>query len=979
MNLISDQAICCLVLETLSNRERIIMKNCLKITSILLFITLFGLLISTSACAQSDNFPVRIINVVYDDSSSMIKTQNKLVDRWCRAKYSLEVFSAMLGQNDTMNVYYMSQFARVRNADPMLVLRGADGGAVNVGKIHDTITAAGSTPFTPVEKAYSDLEASKADEKWLVILTDGVFAGNVNLDGFFADKANDINVMFFSMGTDAASITPDQDTHIYFERAENSEQILSKITAICTRIFNNDKLNIDITSKQISFDVPMKELVVFAQGSSVVINGIRTSSGKLIKSTDSPVSIKYSTKAATNLNRQTVATDLNGSIAYFEYDFDTGDYTVDVSGAETIEVYYKPNVEVSAVLVNESGNEVTDKSKLRAGNYTIYFEFVKSGTDEKIGKSELLGDVTYDASVVNNGVANDNKISSGDIITIDEGNVSIDVTAHFLEYNTVSTHLDYTIFKDKSIGFSVVDNPEYNVLKNETIANMDSPIMVKVTIDGEDVTASQWNEMTLPEIETIKTSEPKLTDTRVVKSSQIGIYEIYPTFDYTEMLNSGNSSCAFNIVYDQTTDDETWFGTAEIALNYTIFQNQLVNFSLVDSPEYKALANGTIENEDQPLLIKVTYKGGALTDEQWQNMSVPVLTAEENSVSRIKSINVKKSSQTGIYEAYLTFDCPEMIALAAKTCNLQLTYDAPQGKDNWSSETKLTFSYLLYDRIKIDIANADDTKYSILTDGTIENTNDPTLIKVTINGKDLTDAQWSNMSLLAVEKNSSSSSKIESISIIKSSKPGIYELYFSFNKTAVLESINKNCTLDLAYEGVQGTEVWYGRSKADISFQDHRPWYIRNKALIIRILKISLVILLILGYIPPFKRYLPRKLKRSPLINGESQGAARHKTVTSHGRFSKKTLSTLLPYVSEKGTIKIAPNNVFGVPKLSVKATKASRMIITNSKDFVGKDYITFAGSAISKNDRKKKISASTMITISKEDMTYSCILTKSR
>ena len=56
-----------------------------------------------------------------------------------------------------------------------------------------------------------------------------------------------------------------------------------------------------------------------------------------------------------------------GSIATFIDDFSTGNYTVDVSGAETIEIYYKPNVEIAAYLKDAQGNEVTDLSDLEAG------------------------------------------------------------------------------------------------------------------------------------------------------------------------------------------------------------------------------------------------------------------------------------------------------------------------------------------------------------------------------------------------------------------------------------------------------------------------------------------------------------------------------------------------------------------------------------------------------------------------------------
>ena len=69
---------------------------CMIITCILLFLCVVPVNVSATTHA-----PARVINVVYDDSGSMYSG----VDTWCRAKYSMEVFSAMLGDTDKMNVY----------------------------------------------------------------------------------------------------------------------------------------------------------------------------------------------------------------------------------------------------------------------------------------------------------------------------------------------------------------------------------------------------------------------------------------------------------------------------------------------------------------------------------------------------------------------------------------------------------------------------------------------------------------------------------------------------------------------------------------------------------------------------------------------------------------------------------------------------------------------------------------------------------
>ena len=215
----------------------------MKVTKLLAFA--FALVIAFHInyiqAKADEHLPKKVINVVYDDSGSMIEN----VDTWCQAKYSMEVFAAMLGDNDTMNVYVMSDYRNGVTAGPKLTLEGRNGSANNVSQVHEMITNASSTPFNAVRKAYSDLTESIADEKWLVILTDGEFEDgkftNAQVDEYLDAKADDIKVMFLGMGPDAAVITTKIEKNIYGEKAENNSEILEKITDICTQIFETNK------------------------------------------------------------------------------------------------------------------------------------------------------------------------------------------------------------------------------------------------------------------------------------------------------------------------------------------------------------------------------------------------------------------------------------------------------------------------------------------------------------------------------------------------------------------------------------------------------------------------------------------------------------------------------------------------------------------------------------------------------------------
>ena len=512
--------------------------------------------------AADDNAPRRQINVVYDNSGSMYNSDDgTLVDTWCQAKYSMEVFAAMLGEYDSMNIYYMSDYRNDTSAPPRLVLDGKDGSETNVRKIHEATTTAGYTPFNSVIKAYSDLEKNDSDERWLIILTDGAFQGidgTEGIDNFLSQKQSDINVMFLGMGADAEGITPKENEGIYYVEAKTNNQILNEITGICTRVFNSNRLDVNASSKTFSFDVPMAQLIVFAQGANVDIKGVLKEDGTLIRSSRNPVEVKYSECDASNHNNPPV-TDLVGSIATFTDDFSSGDYSLDVSGAETIEIYYRPNIAVSAYLTDSNGNEVTDMKDLEAGEYTISFGFVKAGTQEKVNQSALLGNVEYEAIVTNNGVVHETPYSNGDQITLEEGTLSIDVVARYLEYNSVSSHLDYSIYQNKAVSFSVLQDPTFTVISDGIEG--DNSIVVQATIDNQPMSKEQWEIMDIPSVMMVdENREFKIESPIIEKTDDVGLYRIKPSLPDGKPSSGTYTDCRYELYYEQKFGSETWSG-----------------------------------------------------------------------------------------------------------------------------------------------------------------------------------------------------------------------------------------------------------------------------------------------------------------------------------------------------------------------------------------------------------------------------------
>lgn len=525
-----------------------------KIISILCVIVLLMLPFNIFYTKAETYAPSRTINLVYDDSGSMIRVGSNYVDTWCQAKYAMEVFAGMLGENETLNIYYMSDYVDgFTSAPPKLTLTGSKDATIteaNVKKIHDLVTDASETPFDSVKKAYADLKKVTSDERWLVVLTDGEFNGTSNsrVENYFNECVSDgkTRVMMLSMGPNAAIINPNPDKHIYFEKAENTADILSKLTRICNRIFQSNALPIS-EANEISFNIPMSQLVVFAQGKSVKIEGITTSDGKTVKAS-SNVHVQYSQTATIDKNyparKVVVADNLNGYVATYNTDFEPGTYKVNVSGADNIQVYYKPNVSIAAYLFNDDNEEVTAKDNLIAGTYRLEFGFINGTNGEKVTDTSLLGNIVYQSSIVNmttSGEKIETEARPGELVTIKEGMLDIAATAQFLEYNTVQANLNYQVYCSNDLIFSFKDKPTYT-LNTDGFTNPNDPLILNAKIDsGEgivDLTAEQWELLGTPKI----TTTADLDEFKIEKTETIGEYKVYPTLkDNDPMKTAGGT------------------------------------------------------------------------------------------------------------------------------------------------------------------------------------------------------------------------------------------------------------------------------------------------------------------------------------------------------------------------------------------------------------------------------------------------------
>jgi hypothetical protein len=395
----------------------------------------------------------RQINLVLDDSGSMFSDGSSPLDRWSAAKYSVEVFAAMLDTPDTLNVYRMSDFANGARSGPRVKLTGTEPASARVAKIHDMQLVGGGTPYAPVNRAYSDLVASQGNDKWLVILSDGEFNDRATKD---VDKdllahvranrteAGGLRVAFLAIGPDAPKITNDPARGVYFEHARTSAELLGKMTGFSNRIFQRNELPSSAPGHY-SPNIDLEQVLVFAQGQNVTIGGLSSSKGSAAPVSTVEVSWAANQRALAGAGTVPAVPNknLHGKLATFT-DVPRGDLVFDITGAKTVDVFYQPRVNFGVHLVDSTGKTVAT-DKIVGGEYTLDYGFMDDSC--AFIQSDLLGDVQYTARVYHDGTVIADDFASGDSITLERGDVRLDVSARYLDGNTASADIGLKVLR----------------------------------------------------------------------------------------------------------------------------------------------------------------------------------------------------------------------------------------------------------------------------------------------------------------------------------------------------------------------------------------------------------------------------------------------------------------------------------------------------------------------------------------------------
>ena len=348
------------------------------------------------------------IAIVFDNSGSMYY-QGSMA--WCQATYAMEVFAAMMDSGDTLQIYPMNE-ADINGAnyssDSPLVISSMDEAA----QIQDIFThGVGITPIETIMVAHDGLVRTSADERWLIVLTDGdTFYENDTEMGHDATLARlselltqynqDVNVVYLGIGDLSVPDFASSNGYVNWGETATSAQVPGTLSRVCNLIFGRDELPAEnLSGGQISFDIPMRKLIVFVQGENVGDITLTAPDGSQVPAV-STYSPHYSTKG-TGGYTSVPDTTLQGVIETYGA-CPSGAYGLSYSGtASSVIAYYEPDVDLAVFLTDETGAAVDLNGDIYPGQYSLSYGIAdSSGT---LLDSALLGDTQYDIALTVNG------------------------------------------------------------------------------------------------------------------------------------------------------------------------------------------------------------------------------------------------------------------------------------------------------------------------------------------------------------------------------------------------------------------------------------------------------------------------------------------------------------------------------------------------------------------------------------------------
>ena len=482
----------------------------------------------------------RAIAIAYDTSGSMADES----DKWCNAKYSLEVIAAMLDAKDSLDIYFMNY--GIDPAEAPLSVKGSEPITDRVKKVHDRQyrESLETVPNAAMEALDYLKGRSDADERYLVITTDGEFTytSDGRQDGAAASQevrnvvsdavGQGIKVIYLAIGDDAQSLEGFEGNPDVSMRKASSADVLPTMTKMVNDLFG--RASIPVNGNKISLDVPMSNLIVFAQGSNVKVGSLSGNNEKVDPKTATvdhntePFSSKEDNDRWKNHKTGYKVNDrLKGVVAFYDKELARGDYELSVEGVEdnSLEVYYTPNVDIKVTLTDDEFDEKHELdseggTKLATGEFTVQMSLVDP-SDGTALESELLKGAEYKLEVNNGGTTK--TVENGQKLTLELGQTSFKPEATVPGGVKTKRSYDNITVVPRPGKLNVNTSGVATSVPVNDISSGKGTLMVTKE-DGGDLSADEWDRLKI---------EPKSENGLnwdIKKTDKIGTVEVTPAY-----------------------------------------------------------------------------------------------------------------------------------------------------------------------------------------------------------------------------------------------------------------------------------------------------------------------------------------------------------------------------------------------------------------------------------------------------------------
>lgn len=614
---------------------------------LLALLLLVGMAVPAVYAEPSAKSCKRAIGIVFDNSGSMYIQNGKHDYRklWCRATYATEVFASMMNAGDILQVYPMNPITvgdkEYTYEQPLTIDQAS---ASTIRQIYSP--KPGDTHIETITAACNGIMQTDADEKWVVVLTDGdefyrngqgLGTGKGTIKALEEDLsacAAQLNVMYLGMGAVAAM--PENVTGNYYYEAQksaDSTEVLSALSKMCNTIFGRDSL--PEVGSTVKFDLPMKKLILFVQGQG--IQNVKLGDLSPVSSTQ----MQYSTLGAGGNYAKLLQIDdtLQGMMAIYE-NVDAAELALSHDGTATsVDCYYEPDVDIWLELQDAAGNKVDPNAELICGTYMLGYGIVdKNGN---MVNSPLLGKTVYELTYTQAGKEETITTETGDILKLELK------PGDTLSARVKATYLDgYTLERDTKDewpegGLSFIA-PEAGLLEIRLSGGAEEyklsglaagePYRVSFIYEGAELTGSQLD--TLEELQAVLDGGNAQC---TLDRDDNGYYVTFAPYEVSYETDCTDYELQVSAIYRNENDKRTNRALATAAFKVTDDSRNL-DMKVSAPQSYYQLSK---ISESQPITLKLYYSGDALTEEELNGITV---TAECEGVTLLQEKDPQNSA-----------------------------------------------------------------------------------------------------------------------------------------------------------------------------------------------------------------------------------------------------------------------------------------------------------------------------------------------